>query len=160
MTTNDTEKSGQAAGAPLIVHAQYIKDLSFENPQAPESFRSEQRPELDVDFSIDCRKVESTGHDRTFEVTLGVTAKAQRGGKALFVAEVQYALVVSLLSVPAEHEHPVLFIDMPSYLFPYVRQLIGTVTQQAGYMPLLLNPIDFRAFYVERFVNEKEKASA
>lgn len=135
---------------PLLVRTQYIKDLSFENPRAPETFQGgKEAPKMDINFSMNARDVE--GIKDTFEVTLGVEARAMRGDDVVFLIELQYAGVVSLENVPEGRKHPMLLIQVPQYLFPFARQIVADMTQQAGYMPLLLNPVNFRQMYMERF---------
>lgn len=140
---------------PVVIHAQYIKDLSFENPNAPQSLRpaKEGKPTMDINFSMDAQKTEALGPgvDNAYEVTLGVRATAKKDGGIAFIVEIEYGLVVSLEGVPEEKAHPLLLIEMPRYIFPFVRQMIANVTQQGGYAPLLLAPVDFRSFYRQRF---------
>lgn len=140
---------------PLVIHAQYIKDLSFENPNAPVSLRpaKDGKPTMDISFSMDAQKTDALGPgaENPYEVTLGVRATAKKDGAIAFIVEVEYGLVVTLEGVSEERAHPLLLIEMPRYLFPFVRQVIANVTQQGGYAPLLLAPVDFRSFYRQRF---------
>ena len=147
---------------PVMIHAQYIKDLSFENPNAPETYRvgQEGKPAMDIDFSMDARSLETRKVEMgdLYEVSLGVTVHAKRGETVLFVAEIVYGLTCSLKDVPQEKHHPFLLIEMPRYIFPYVRQLLAQLTQSAGYAPLLLTPIDFKRFYMDRFAKKAQDA--
>lgn len=156
----DSVDDGRMAGhMPVMIHAQYIKDLSFENPNAPGALqpRGEGRPTMDVNFSMDARQLEESGRDNLYEVVLGVNVAARRGDETLFLIEILYGIKCSLRAVPAEKRHAMLLIEMPRHAFPFVRQIVANLTQQAGYMPLLLSPVDFKRFYIENFANNPEK---
>ena len=114
------------------------------------------RPAMDIGFTMDARKIEDAEDAQLFEVTLGVEATASRvdaDGKptVAFIVDLQYAVLLSLNDVPEEQAHPLLLIEMPRYAFPFVRQIIADATQQAGFVPLLLQPVDFREFYMQRY---------
>ena len=144
---------------PVTILAQYIKDLSFENPNAPDTLRQgKDRPVMDANFSMDARKVEWEGRDDIYEVVLGLQTAARKGDKTAFMCEIQYAVLVDMAQVPEEMRHPMLMIEMPHFAFPFVRQIVSNLTQQAGYMPLLLAPADFRAFYMQRYGEEMKRA--
>lgn len=151
-----------AQDMPINIHAQYIRDLSFENPNAPESLRpSASSPEMDINIGMDARKLEGDDIPNLFEVVLNVRAAALRGEDPVFIAELQYGVTVSIGSeVPEENHHPLLLIEIPRMAFPFVRQIMSNVTVQGGFPPLLLNPVDFHALYMNRFGAEIEKAQA
>lgn len=137
---------------PVTIQAQYIKDLSFENPNAPMPLRkSEGQPGVAVDFSMDARKLEIEGFTDTYEVVLYVSVHARKGEATSFILELEYAMMVTLNDVPEDKVHPLLLIEMPHYLFPYVRQIVSDLTQQAGFMPFMLTPVNFKALYRKRF---------
>jgi preprotein translocase subunit SecB len=143
---------------PVIIHAQYVKDISFENPNAPETLRPGQGgPEMDVNINMDAKKMESAETENLYEVVLSLAASAKRADKAVFLADIQYGAVVSLPGVDTEHHHPLLLVEVPKTLFPFARQLLAELTQSGGYPPLLLNPVDFRALYIERFVTPQSE---
>ncbi len=167
--TGDDKVGVGAKGLPIAIHAQYIKDLSFENPNAPETLRIGQgTPETNIGINMDARKIETEQNPDLYEVSLRITAHATREETTLFVCEVQYCAVVSLIEVPEERKHPMLLIEIPKMLFPFARQIIADLTGNGGYPPLLMNPVDFRGLYLEKFgehVNkfknqEKEAAEA
>jgi preprotein translocase subunit SecB len=146
------EENAMSARMPLTIHAQYIRDLSFENPNAPRSLRSDAgAPQMDINFSMDARRIEDGEIKDLYEVGLGVYITAKRGDKTAFICELEYAVLCSLHEVPEEHVHPLLLIEMPRYAFPFVRQLVANITQQAGFTSLMLAPVDFRAFYMQRY---------
>ncbi len=149
------EGSIQANEMPLVIHAQYIRDLSFENPGAPESLRAGKgQPEMDINIGMDARKLEDKELQNLYEVVVNVRAEATRGEEPMFIAELQYGVTVQLTGVPEDQHHPVLFIEIPRLAFPFVRQIVSDMTVQGGFPPLLLSPVDFHALYMERFKEE------
>lgn len=149
------EGSIQANEMPLVIHAQYIRDLSFENPGAPESLRAGKgQPEMDINIGMDARKLEDKELQNLYEVVVNVRAEATRTGNPMFIAELQYGVTVQLTGVPENQHHPVLFIEIPRLAFPFVRQIVSDMTVQGGFPPLLLSPVDFHALYMERFKDE------
>ena len=125
----------------------YIKDLSFESPHAPQVFLSaKHEPRVDFDLKLRHQKIEG----ENYEVTLGVTAKVldkADGDKALFIAEIEHAALFQLRGIPEEHIERVLSVDAPFMLFPFTRQLISQVSLDGGFMPLLMEPVNFVAMY-------------
>ncbi len=154
------EGSIAAQDMPVTIHAQYVRDLSFENPNAPESLRpAADAPEMDINIGMDARKIEDKEIKHLFEVVLNVRASAMRGADAIFIAEMQYGATVSIGDeVSEDNHHPLLLIEIPRMIFPFVRQIMSDVTVQGGYPPLLLNPVDFHALYMNRFGAEIEAA--
>ena len=137
---------------PVAIHAQYIKDMSIENPNSPESLRMSGKPSMDVNFSMDARKIEDgEAGSALYEVILGVEVTAKRDDKVAFLVELSYGTLLSLHGVPEEQTHPLLLIEIPRLSFPFVRQIVADMTQQAGFAPLLLTPVDFRDFYIQRY---------
>lgn len=155
----DAEASAQNPAAlkalPMIFHAQFVRDLSFENPQ-PHLIHDPKggRPVMDVNFSIETVPAQSDKFKYMYETQLGIRVKARRDDQVVFMAEVLYSTLVSLDGVPEEQHHPLLHIEAPRYAFPFVRQIIAELTQHAGMLPLLLTPVDFRALYMQRFGEE------
>lgn len=129
----------------LQVLAQYIKDLSFENPQAPASLQMG-KPALDVSVDVQARPI---GVDQ-FEVILRIRGDASLSAGAnqkVFVVELVYGGVFMMRGIPAEGIQPILLIECPRILFPFARQVVANVTQSGGFPPLLLDPIDFAGLY-------------
>lgn len=152
----------EAQGLPVTVHAQYVRDISFENPDAPMSLRNAApNPEMNVNISMDARDLEDENLDNLYEVALTLSATASHEGKPLFIAEVIYGMTVSVGEVvPEDQHHPLLLIEIPRLAFPFARQILATLTSQGGYPPLLLNPVDFEKLYMERFKDEIAAARA
>ena len=140
---------------PLTVNAQYLKDVTFENPNPVQAFQdSESNPEINV--SIDIR-VDKMG-EKVYEVSLHVSAQATNGDKKLFIVEVDYAGVFTLGDLPVDAEHPVLMIECPRILFPYTRQIIANLTREGGFPALSLNPIDFVEMYRQQLARQEQES--
>ncbi len=127
----------------ILINAQYVKDLSFENPGAPESLVGKgESPKIDVAVDI---KVDGL-QDKIYEVNLVISAKAQAKDKPLFVVELSYGGVFTV-DVPDAEKEPVLMIYCPGMLFPFARRIIADATRDGGFPPLMLDPIDFAALF-------------
>ena len=132
-------------GEPGIrILAQFIRDLSMENPRAPDALRpNADQPQIDLNVEMNARGRE----DGLFEVDLKLSAKANRTDGPLFIVELLYGGVFQIPGVPADEMEPVLLIECPRYLFPFARRIISDMTAEGGYPPLHLEPIDFGAVY-------------
>ena len=156
---NENAQAAQARTVPMHVHAQYIKDLSFENPGAPHSLqRTGEPPKTDIQISMDANPIHQ--EKREFEVVLSVRAETRRDQETWFLAELDYGLVVTLDDIPEKHHHPVLMIEAPRIAFPFVRQILADLTLQGGFPPLYLAPVDFGALYQEQYNAQKQAAQA
>ena len=159
MNDTNTLNSGESAenpakvqSAPFVIHAQYIKDLSFENPGAPESLKAQSKaPEMNIDINLEVRGIEDDAISDLYEIDMILKVHAQSEDKALFLCELVYSAAVSVTGVPENQRHPMLLIQGPHFMFPYARQVITETVQKGGYSALMLNPIDFRDLYLQRF---------
>jgi preprotein translocase subunit SecB len=134
----------QQAPSPLTIHGQYVKDLSFENPRAPQSLIEQKQPQLTLNVNVSTRQFEA----KTFEVTLTIEASAATPEKEpLFMLELVYAGTVTIGEVPQEHYGPLLLIEVPRLLFPFARAIVANATREAGFPPLNIAPVDFVALY-------------
>jgi preprotein translocase subunit SecB len=145
---SDDPQQPQAAGGdgpPRIqINAQYLKDLSFENPNAPQSLVATQaQPKIQVSVDVGARGM---GNNR-YEVELRISGKASRDEQTAFVVELQYAGLFTLHNVDADTVKLVCLIECPRLLFPFARRVIADATRDGGFPPLLLEPIDFAALY-------------
>ena len=145
--TNETptEDAGQqnATAATFTVNAQYVKDLSFENPNIPGLLALEAEPS--VEMNID---VKGSNLDNDFyEVVLTLSCKGTSGETTLFVAELSYASLISLNDVPEEQIQRILFVECPILMFPFARNIIADATRDGGYPPILMQPVDFQAIF-------------
>lgn len=148
MTDSKATPPAQQTAEPSIqVIAQYVKDLSFENPNAPDSLISGwAQPETNVQISLGQRNVK----DNAFETSLHfrIEAKNKQDGRMAFIIDLNYGALVALNNVPKENYQPVLMVEVPKLLFPFVRELVSNMTARGGYPPLYLTPINFEAIYV------------
>ncbi len=153
------EAQAQQNAAPMIVHAQYIKDMSFENPHAPDSLKPGQdAPQIGVNVGLRMEKIDDEG---VYEVTLHIDARATRGAQVVFLAELDYAVVASVNpALPEKQHHPLLMIEAPKLAFPFARQVLAEITSQGGYPPVLLNPVDFEGLYIQQYQAQKQQQQA
>ena len=157
-TTTTTPPTGApAAGAAaqnrpqIVITSQYLRDLSFENPNAPETLTpGSTAPQVRVNVDVRTRTLE----EGRYEVTLNVKGESEIGDKKAFIVELSYAGVVAVENATREQTGPMLLIEAPRQLFPFARQIIADAVRNGGYPPLLIQPIDF----VELFRRQVEAA--
>jgi preprotein translocase subunit SecB len=138
----------------ILINAQYIKDLSFENPDAPASLIAQKaQPKIDLSVNIEAQKLQ----DQVYEVTLHITAKAAIDDKTLFLATLEYAGIFTIAEALDAQKEMVLLIYCPSLLFPFARRIIADVSRDGGFPPLMIDPIDFAALYHKRASEESAK---
>lgn len=151
-STDEQMDPRKAKNTAVVVHAQYVKDISFENPNAPQTLRAGQdRPNMDININLDAKPVTDENVQGLYEVSIIMTASASTKDMAFFVAEITYGILVSMNDIPESQQHPILLIEVPKLGFPYVRQILSNLTAQGGYPPLMVNPVDFEAMYMEQF---------
>jgi preprotein translocase subunit SecB len=124
----------------LIVNAQYIKDLSFENPRAPNSLR-QQAAQPSVEINVDV-KAQGLGPEN-YEVVLTIKASAKAHDETLFLVELAYGAIVTVRNVPQELLSAIVLVETPRLMFPFARNIVATTTRDGGFPPLMINPIDF-----------------
>ncbi len=161
--TSPAPQGDPAAGQqtpPLVVNIQFVKDLSFEVPGAPEIFSTlRSQPNVQINLDVQARRIQDG--QSVFEVVLVVRAEAteapaaegQNGagaGRAVFIAELSYAGIFTLTGIPDTSIEPILLIECPRLLFPYARNILADVTRDGGFPPVLLQPIDFVALWQAR----------
>jgi preprotein translocase subunit SecB len=129
------------------VLVQYVKDLSFENPNAPRSMTpSPQQPAINIQINVDATPMTETD----VEVRLRFEGKAEAQGLLLFSFELIYCGVFRIQNIPAESMQPVVLIECPRLLFPFAREIVAAATRNGGFPPLMLDPVDFVALYRQR----------
>ena len=161
-TTPDPTATQQGM-PPLVVNVQYIKDLSFEVPNAPEIYATlRSQPAVQINLDVQARALQEG--QNVYEVVLAVKAEARETpaaggangsaapaeGRPVFIAELQYAGVFTLNGVPPEAVEPLLLIECPRLLFPFARSVLSDVTREGGFPPVLLQPIDFVGLWQSR----------
>jgi preprotein translocase subunit SecB len=143
----------------LNVMIQYIKDLSFENPNAPRSLGpQDKQPNISIQVNVNAKQTSETD----FEVNLLLEGTAGDGTDTLFKFELDYAGVFRIRNVPAAQMHPIVMIECPRLLFPFARQIVADAVRNGGFPPLYLEPIDFGLLYQQRLaeVAAQQAASA
>jgi preprotein translocase subunit SecB len=137
-----------AAGGPGVrVLAQYIKDLSFENPLAPDSLRAgPAQPQIDLGVELNAKG----RPDGFFDIELKLTARAMRENDAVFHIELVYGGLFQIVGVSEQDLEPVLMIECPRFLFPFARRIIADLTGEGGFPPFMLEPLDFAGIYASR----------
>jgi len=137
-----------AGGAPaqLSIEKIYVKDLSLENPGAPQSFQLTEAPQIEVGLRT---RGEQVAPD-VYECVLTLTVTARSGDKTVFLIEAAQAGVFAIRGVPQPQLQPVLAIHCPAVLFPYARETIADATMRAGFPPVHLAPINFEALYQQQ----------
>ena len=145
MTDSHAEPAANGVDtAPAVgMISQYVKDLSFENPNAPSIFQSETAPEVSVQFDIAAGQVGEEIH----EVTLKIEVRAQVGEQVAFLVELSYAGLFGLRNVPEDAFQPFLLGEAPRLLFPFARRVVADAIRDGGFQPLLLDPVDFNLLY-------------
>jgi preprotein translocase subunit SecB len=145
---SNTNNGGEAANQPapqLNVLAQYVKDFSFENPNAPGSLGTFQQAQPAINIQINVQVNSLTATD--FEVVLRTEGKAESDGKVLFGFDLSFGGVFRIQNVPQESLHPVVMIECPRLLFPFAREIVAAAVRNGGFPPLLLDPVDYVAMY-------------
>ena len=136
--------------------AQYVKDLSVENPNAPESLQWQDQPQLDVQFNIGSQQVNEEIHE--VELKISVSSKTERG--TAFLVELSYCGLVGMRNLPDEQIHAFIYAEAPRMLFPFARRVIADAVRDAGYPPLMLEPIDFNGLYIQQLQQRFEEEQA
>ena len=135
-----------SSDAQVSVIAQYVKDLSVENPSAPQVFQWQVQPTVDVQFNISVAQASEDVH----EVTLKIEVSGRSDNGVHFVVDLSFAGLYLLRGIPNEALQPFLLIEAPRLLFPFARQIVAEAISNTGFAPLLLDPIDFGAAYVQQ----------
>jgi preprotein translocase subunit SecB len=144
MTSGNGQEAGPGAvpdaAQRLIINAQYIKDLSFENPRAPQSLQQQTAaPSVEINVDVNAQPLNA----ETFEVVLTVKASAKLNDQPLFVLELVYGAVVTPHNVPRDMLAAALLVETPRLMFPFARNIVADATRDGGFPPLMINPIDF-----------------
>lgn len=152
MSERPEETEEGAAGADtapqVSILAQYVKDLSFENPNAPQSLQNANgnQPRIEVNVNVGVRRVA----EDAYEVDLRIEATARQESLKAFQVELLYSGVFGLKNVPEEALEPFLLVEAPRMLFPFARRIVADATRDGGFPPLLLDPIDFAALFMQQ----------
>jgi preprotein translocase subunit SecB len=143
--------------SPLLINGQYVKDLSFEAPNTPQVFSvlQSEPPAIQVDIDVQA----ANKQDTLFEVVLKIRAEARAKDQLAYLLEVEYAGLFTV-NVQPEHLGPVLLIECPMILFPFLRRIIADITGDGGFAPLMLSPMDFAQLYNQRIQQMQAQQAA
>ncbi|HEC14848.1 MAG TPA: protein-export chaperone SecB [Rhodospirillales bacterium] len=144
---NGKENTGKVDFQPIVINAQYIKDLSFEAPASPGIFAEMHEDGPDVNVNVEVKAEPFS--EGLYEVLLNITANCRVGSKTSFIMELVYGGLFTV-KVPQEHLQPVLLIECPRLLFPFARNILADVTRDGGFPPLMLGPVDFVSMFQNR----------
>ena len=154
IVSENVKANGEDTAPAVGMLSQYIKDLSVENPQAPHSFQWDAQPQIDVQVNIQVNAVT----DEVHEVALKIAVKAESDNGVHFSVELDYGTLFGLRNVSEDQAHPFLFGEAPRLMFPFARRVVADAVRDAGYPPLVLEPIDFNALYVQQIAQAQALA--
>ena len=158
--TNLNPDSGAPNGAdnqPTAgILTQYVKDLSVENPNAPDVFQWTEQPQLDVQFNIGGNQISEELHE--IELKINVTAASSQGNA--YLVELSYCGLAAVRNIPEDQAHAFLFAEAPRILFPFARRVMADAIRDAGFAPLMMDPIDFNGLYLQQLQARKEQEGA
>jgi len=152
--TTEPYTNGEDTAPAVGLLSQYVKDLSFENPNAPAIYQNQTAPQIDVQFNIGSGQV---GED-VYEVVLKIEVRAEAEGQVAFIVDLSFAGLFGLRNIPAEHLQPFLLGEAPRLIFPFARRVLADAVRDGGFPPLLLEPIDFAALYQQQADAEGQPA--
>ncbi|MCR9179106.1 protein-export chaperone SecB [Erythrobacter sanguineus] len=135
---------------------QYVKDLSVENPNAPDVYQWTDAPQIDVQFNIGAESIGNDVHEVMLKLTL--TASSQQG--QAYIVDLAYCGLVGMRNIGEEQAHAFLYAEAPRLLFPFARQVVADAVRNAGFPPLMLDPIDFNGLYVQRLQARRAEEAA
>jgi preprotein translocase subunit SecB len=146
-TNGEPQWTGDPNGPALNALAQYTRDLSFENPNAPRSLTPQaKQPQISIQVNVGAKQLAES----EFEVELKLEGNASIDGETLFAFDLSYCGIFRAQNIPPENMHPVIMIECPRLLFPFARQIVADAVRGGGFPPLYVDPIDFAALYRDR----------
>ncbi len=151
----NNDRQGQQESPIFRLQKLYLKDLSFENPNAPRIFTEKQEPAVDINLEVRNRALEND----YWEVTISVTSTVKNGkeGNNLFIIEIEHAGIFILKNIPEENIPRVLYVDCPTLMFPFTRQIMSQASVDGGFMPFLMEPVNFMALYQQQHQKKKKE---
>ena len=148
--------NGQDTDPAAGIISQYVKDLSVENPNAPHSYQWQDAPQLDVQFNIQSTPLDNEVHE--VELKINMTAKTQSG--TAYIIELSYGGLIGMRGLAPEQMHAFTYAEAPRILFPFARRIIADAVRDAGYPPVMLEPIDFNGLYLQQLAQAQQTAEA
>ncbi|MFQ6332635.1 protein-export chaperone SecB [Methylophilus sp. 3sh_L] len=156
MAQEPQNQADQNAAPIFSIEKLYVHDASIEVPNAPAIFTERTTPQINVELGNAAQQVE----DGIFNVSIKVTVTAKIEDKTAFLVEVNQSGIFAIRNVPQENMEPILAVACPNILFPYAREAISDMVTRAGFMPVLLNPINFEALYLQQQQQAAQAAGA
>ena len=150
----DPAANGADDGPAAGIISQYIKDMSVENPNAPQCYQWNEAPQIDVQFNIGARLIEGDIHE--IELKIVAAAKTEQG--TAYAVDLVYAGLVGMRGLDENTAHAFLFAEAPRILFPFARRIIADAIRDAGFTPLMLDPIDFNGLYMQQIAAAEQQA--
>lgn len=145
-TTAEPLANGADTAPAIGLITQYIKDLSFENPNAPAVYQWQDQPEIDIQFNISSQKPA----DDVYEIALKIEVKAKGSQGTAFAVDLVYGALFGVRNVPEDQMQPFLYAEAPRLVFPFARRVLADAVRDGGFPPLLLDPIDFNGLYLQQ----------
>lgn len=152
----DAKPNGADTTPAAAIITQYVKDLSVENPNAPGVFQWKDQPQVDVQFNIGTETVSDEVHEVVLKIN--ITATAESG--TAYIVELAYCGLVGIRNVPEDQAHAFLFAEAPRILFPFARRVVADAVRDAGFPPLLIDPIDFNGLYMQQLQAKRQQDAA
>lgn len=147
----DPAANGEDTGPAAGIISQYVKDLSVENPNSPQCYQWQDAPQIDIQFNIAAQRVE----DEVHEVELKINAAARTEAGTAYAVELSYAALIGMRNLDDNTAHAFLFAEAPRILFPFARRIIADSVRDAGFAPLMLDPIDFNGLYMQQLAAQE-----
>ena len=150
------QPNGADTGPMVGIITHYVKDLSVENPSAPDVYQWPEPPQIDVQFNIGAEPVAADVHEVTLKLTL--TATSQRG--TLYIVDLAYSGLVGMRNIPEDQAHAFLYAEAPRLLFPFARRVVADAVRDAGFPPLMVDPVDFGGIYAQQLAARRAEEAA
>ncbi|MFT4027374.1 MAG: protein-export chaperone SecB [Novosphingobium sp.] len=152
---NAAAGNGEDTAPSAGIIAQYVKDLSVENPNSPDCFQWPDTPQLDVQFNIAARAINAEVQE--VELKIQISAKAEAG--TAYIVDLSYCGLVGMRNLDEGQMHAFVYAEAPRILFPFARQIVADAVRNAGFQPLMLEPIDFNGLYVQQLAAQQQDAA-
>lgn len=148
--------NGADTGPAVGIITQYVKDLSVENPGAPDSFQWPEPPSIDVQFNIAAESIGNDVHEVMLKLT--ITASSERG--VIYIVDLSYCGLIGMRNLPEDQAHAFLYAEAPRLLFPFARRIVAEAVRDAGFAPLMVDPVDFGGLYAQQLANRRAEEAA
>ncbi len=155
-TGADPKPNGADTLPALGIITQYVKDLSVENPSAPDAFQWPEPPHIDVQFNIAADPMGTDVHEVTLKLT--ITASSERG--TMYIVDLAYCGLIGMRNVPEDQAHAFLYAEGPRLLFPFARSIVASAVREAGFPPLMVDPVDFNGLYAQQLAARRAEEAA